>query len=194
MLEALYTDPRAVVADSEEWTQLRAVRDSFVTKDAVRKYVSEVHGQKGMKKLDALLKAGEKERAQKHMYIMLRLAALALQLLRDDTLRLWHEGDARQHLLDVRSGTCTPRMRRHFRRAGTCVSYSSLASYLLLLQANAPYMRAGWSSLARLKQSKNYSRRPSCLTSCHLPMYWTIGCYVCGVKSSLCRHQAYRPH
>ena len=107
MLEALYTEPSAVVAESEEWVQLRAVRDSFVTQEAVRKYVSEVHGQKGIKKLASLIDGGEKERqrAQKQMYILLRLATVGLQLARDERLRLWHEGEARQHFMDIRNGT-----------------------------------------------------------------------------------------
>lgn len=104
MLESLYTNKRAVVAQSEEWEQLRAIRASFITKEAVRKYVSEVHAQKGIKKLQQLLESHEMERARKHMYILTRLARLALQLLREEQLTLWHEGEARQHYLDIRSG------------------------------------------------------------------------------------------
>lgn len=130
MLEALYIDKRAVVADSEEWAQLRAVRDSFVTKEAVSKYVSEIYGQKGIKKIAALVEAGEKQRAEKHMYILLRLATLALQLLKDDTLHLWHEGDKRRHFMDIRSGTEVSseptlgltwiQLRESHNRAGAC--------------------------------------------------------------------------
>lgn len=105
MLETLFTDPRVVVFDSEEWSQLRAIRSSFITKQAARKYLSEIHGNKGIKKLESLREDGtDPVRLNKQFYLLLRLARLALQMVQNERLDLWHEGTDRQFFLDVREG------------------------------------------------------------------------------------------
>lgn len=164
MLETLYTEPRAVVAESQEWVQLRAVRDSFVTKDAVRKYVSEINSQKGLKKLAALVESGEKERAQKHMYILLRLAGLGLQLLRNERLHLWHEGASRQHFMDIRKGTDT----------SYCVQKGYLVTYSLgtvtVEQARGELTEA----LAEIERLLKTSELPESLPSTAMLDEWLL--------------------
>jgi hypothetical protein len=107
MVESLFQDKRIIVHESEEFTEIRQYKSQFITKSMVKKYLKEIHGPKGFKILETLMKENkpeEKERTHKKFYILLRLLYLALQIVEGKELKLWMDEDLpeRKFLMEVR--------------------------------------------------------------------------------------------
>lgn len=107
MVEALYQHPNSIVFESEEFQILKQKRRAFLTKATVKKYISEIHGPKGYKVVEALSSKPEEEpKMHKKFYILLRLLQHAEQIVSGEELTMWKEEESkeRQFLMDVRQG------------------------------------------------------------------------------------------
>lgn len=111
MVEALYQDPRTVVYEHPVFSKVKQHRSSFLSKSLVRKYLREIHGIKGFKLVEGLVKDNkpeEKERTFKKFYILLRLLLFAQKVLAGSPsyFQVWLDdtSEERKFLLDVRLG------------------------------------------------------------------------------------------
>eukprot|EP01102_Stenamoeba_stenopodia_P000819 TRINITY_DN10770_c0_g1_i1.p1 TRINITY_DN10770_c0_g1~~TRINITY_DN10770_c0_g1_i1.p1 ORF type:complete len:804 (-),score=186.41 TRINITY_DN10770_c0_g1_i1:2-2197(-) len=124
MFECLFLNDQTVYTQTEYWQELRRNRRHFFNVGIIQKYVSEVRGVKGLKKINRLLEQyeqvkGKQEDEQdisaklyKCWYISLRCLLLANRLLycwRNQSIEeysIWFEPATPEHdyLLDIRNG------------------------------------------------------------------------------------------
>eukprot|EP00727_Mastigamoeba_balamuthi_P007396 m51a1_g3277 hypothetical protein (540) ;mRNA; r:246902-249546 len=103
----------AVVAEGPAWQSLRELRRELLTRAVVRKYLSEVDGQKGLRRLRSLLAKGteaDAARARKLCYILGRHLCLCSRVLdscagREFSPRFDPGSDDYAKLMDMRLGS-----------------------------------------------------------------------------------------
>ncbi len=101
-MESLFCD--TMIHMTQPWIQLREMRNKFVTKECINKYIQ--YGQGQLKKYLAgqpVHTTGGKP-GKKWLYHVIRLAKQAFKLTQGELTNNWHTGEEREEILAIRQG------------------------------------------------------------------------------------------
>lgn len=110
-VELLFTHESNVLAESEDWAALCALKLGFVTKPVVLNYIGELNGLKGLKKLVKLIKdASNPKDVHKCAYILYRICSLGIRFSQRSSDPIWFKPGDNDYetLMSIRRGAFEP--------------------------------------------------------------------------------------
>eukprot|EP00667_Euglena_gracilis_P021134 EG_transcript_23054 len=103
MLEGLFAEPAMVVAAAPEWHVVRARRRELLTSVVVEKYLTEILGENGWRKIHLFWRTGVAAEVLFKLWgVVLRLLATAVSVVRRRTMLVWYTGASQHFFQDVR--------------------------------------------------------------------------------------------